>query len=123
MDLFVPQVWVPSYWEFFHTSLFQYPENPTIGIKKIYYNMINISPSENLNGIYYNPTFFNYSITPITSLAGKINTNQGLNVLAGESTDTLNSTMYVFFNKAKIVLSDQFAQMFQNKLWHSDIIV
>ena len=37
--VFVPEVWGPSYWEFFHTSIFQYPENPTIGIKKIYYNM------------------------------------------------------------------------------------
>ena len=56
MDLFVPQVWGPSYWEFFHTSLFQYPENPTIGIKKIYYNMITqfgvFLPDEKIKSFY-----------------------------------------------------------------------
>jgi hypothetical protein len=66
-DLFVPEVWGPSYWEFFHTSLFQYPENPTIGIKKIYYNMIAqfgvFLPDEKMKS-FYNKLLDAYPVSP-----------------------------------------------------------
>ena len=66
-DLFVPQVWGPSYWDFFHTSLFQYPENPTIGIKKIYYNMITnfgvFLPDKKMQ-TFYNKLLDTYPVSP-----------------------------------------------------------
>jgi hypothetical protein len=66
-DLFVPEVWGPSYWTFLHTSLFQYPEHPTNATKKIYYNLITnfgmFIPNDKIKS-QYNELLNKYPITP-----------------------------------------------------------
>jgi len=66
-QILVPQVWGPSYWDFLHTSIFQYPETPTNGVKKIYYNMITnfgvFLPGEKTHS-FYNDLLNTYPVTP-----------------------------------------------------------
>ena len=82
-----------------------------------------IPPNENFNGIFYNPLFFdnstsiteaygseNYlsrvgvanSVANITTFGGLINATDGLSVLGGETTDTINATNYILVNGVNI---------------------
>ena len=65
--LLISQVWGPHYWYFLHTSFFQYPDKPTIVIKKIYYDMIvhfgTFIPDEKMT-TYYNELLNKYPVTP-----------------------------------------------------------